>query len=225
MNGAHDLGGMQGFGAVEPDAASRGDGPAPIFKAEWERRIFGLTLAMGATGAWNLDMSRYARENQPPAAYLEKSYFQVWLHGLETLLVQAGLCSRTEIERGRAEGPAAVVPRVLKAADVAAALAKGGPVQRASERSPAFEIGDTVVAKVMAPAGHTRLPRYVRGRPGRVVLHHGAHVFPDAHAKGGGEAPEHLYTVAFDAADIWGPEACPGSVRVDCFEPYLEPAV
>lgn len=224
MNGAHDLGGMQGFGPVEPDATSR-DGTAPIFKSEWERRVFGLTLAMGATGAWNLDMSRYARENQPPAAYLGKSYFQVWLHGLETLLVQSGLCSRREIERGRAERPAAAVPRVLQAAEVAATLARGGPVQRASERPPAFAIGDAVVAKVMAPSGHTRLPRYVRGRPGKIVLLHGAHVFPDTHAKGGGEAPEHLYTVAFDAVDIWGPEACPGSLRVDCFEPYLEPAV
>ncbi|WP_119168768.1 nitrile hydratase subunit beta [Algihabitans albus] len=223
MNGAHDLGGMQGFGPVEPDETSRG-GSAALFKADWERRVFGLTLAVGATGRWNIDMSRYARENQAPGAYLAKSYYQIWLQGLETLLVQSGLCSREEIEQGRSLAPPAEPPRVLKAAQVAATLAKGGPSARAATRPPAFVLGDRVVAKVMAPAGHTRLPRYLRGRPGQILLHHGAHVFPDTNACGGGEQPEHLYSVAFDAKDIWGEQAYPGSIRVDCFEPYLDPA-
>ncbi len=223
MNGAHDLGGVQGFGPVAPEETA-GGGRAPLFKQAWERRVFGLTLAMGASGRWNLDMSRHARENQAPGDYLAKSYYEIWLHGLETLLVETGLCSRAEIESGRALAPAAGPVRVLRSEQVRGVLAKGGPSARPSARRPRFALGARVVAKVMAPAGHTRLPRYVRGRPGRVVLHHGAHVFPDAHAHGRGEAPEHLYTVAFAAADLWGAEAQGGEVRVDCWEPYLEAA-
>jgi nitrile hydratase len=221
MNGAHDMGGTQGFGAVTPEPSAPGE-IGRLFKQPWERRLFGLTLAMGATGSWNIDMSRHARENQPPAAYLEQSYYQVWLHGLETLLLDAGLVTRAELDSGRAETPASPVARVLKAEAVPVVLAKGAPTARDTNRAPVFAVGDRVVAKVMAPAGHTRLPRYVRGRPGRVVLHHGAHVFPDAHAHGGGEAPQHLYTVSFDARDLWGEEAFAGSVRVDCWESYLE---
>lgn len=223
MNGAHDMGGMHGFGPVEPDETSRG-GCAPTFKTAWERRVFGLTLAMGATGAWNLDMSRRARESQAPQAYLAKSYFQIWLHGLETLLVERGLATRAEIESGKAETPPGSVPRVLAAEQVRAALAKGAPTERRIDRAPAFAVGQRVVARPMAPTGHTRLPRYVRGRPGTVAMHHGAHVLPDAHAHDGGEAPEHLYTVAFDARDVWGADAYAGSVRVDCWESYLTAA-
>jgi nitrile hydratase len=223
MNGAHDMGGTHGFGAVQPDETSRG-GCAPLFETEWERRVFGLTLAMGATGAWNIDASRHARENQAPADYLAKSYFQVWLHGLERLMLDAGLVTRSELESGRAEAPAKPLPRVLTAEAVGPTLARGGPSARETNRAPAFALGDRVVAKVMAPAGHTRLPRYVRGRPGRIVLLHGAHVFPDSNGHFRGEDPQHLYTVAFDARDIWGQEAFGGEVRVDCWEPYLERA-
>jgi nitrile hydratase subunit beta len=97
MNGAHDLGGMHGFGPIEPEANE------PPFHHEWERRAFAITLAAGALGEWNLDMSRYAREQLPPAEYLSSSYYEHWLYGLERLLVERGLLTRAEIEARVAE--------------------------------------------------------------------------------------------------------------------------
>ncbi len=91
MNGAHDMGGMDGFGPVEPEADE------PVFHAEWERRAFALTVAMGFYRLWNIDTSRYARENREPLGYLEDSYYERWLHGLETLLEDNGLVTREEI--------------------------------------------------------------------------------------------------------------------------------
>ena len=97
MNGAHDLGGMHGFGPVDPEPDE------PVFHAPWERRAFALTLAMGAYGAWNIDMSRHARERMEPGAYLTTSYYEHWLHGLERLLIEKGLLTREEIDARVAE--------------------------------------------------------------------------------------------------------------------------
>jgi len=92
VNGVHDMGGMHGFGPVVAEAHE------PVFHAEWERRAFALTLAAGFLGEWNIDMSRFAREQMPPAAYLASSYYEHWLWGLEHLLVERGLLTREEIE-------------------------------------------------------------------------------------------------------------------------------
>jgi nitrile hydratase len=97
MNGMHDLGGMDGFGAVD-----RIPGEA-VFQHEWERRAFALTLAMGARAQWNLDMSRYAREQMSPSHYLLSSYYEHWLHGLEHLMIERGLVSAAEISAREAE--------------------------------------------------------------------------------------------------------------------------
>ncbi len=97
MNGAHDLGGMHGFGPIDPEPDE------PVFHAQWERRAFALTLAMGAYGAWNIDMSRHARERMEPGAYLATSYYEHWLHGLELLLIEKGLLTRQEIDARMAE--------------------------------------------------------------------------------------------------------------------------
>ncbi len=97
MNGAHDMGGMHGMGPIEREENE------PVFHAEWERRAFAITLAMGAQGLWNLDMSRFARENAEPAEYLEATYYEHWLHGLEVLLVENGLLTREEIAAREAE--------------------------------------------------------------------------------------------------------------------------
>jgi nitrile hydratase len=220
MFGAQDMGGMHGFGPVKPEAE---DGPK--FKAEWEKRAMALTIAMGATGAWTLDMARHARESLAPAEYLTVGYYGTWLHGVERLLEQLGLATAAEIESGQAEGSPAPVPQVLKAADVAAVLARGGPTARPVATEPAFAIGDRVRARRMSPRGHCRLPRYVQGTTGTVALHHGGHVLPDASAHGRGEAPEHLYTVRFEGRDLWGEETEPGlHVSVDAWESYLERA-
>jgi hypothetical protein len=308
MNGAHDLGGMHGFGPVviEPDE--------PVFHAEWERRVFALTLAMGAWRRWNLDMSRHAREQMPPAEYLATSYYEHWLHGLELLLERHGFLSRAELDRrsraeldrpgreepGRAHevdrgaggepdpraaeparpargdaGPSAAAterhgaggtdPRGGEAdrqgrgethragqagrrprGETAAAAAPAGPgpqpgalrpegvprllQNRRAARlddpvAPKFKPGDRVVARNVHPVGHTRLPRYVRGRLGVVDRDHGVFIFPDTHAAGLGRKPQHVYSVRFAARELWGPEApARDAVYVDLWDDYLEAA-
>lgn len=219
MNGAHDLGGMHGFGAIAPDPDE------PLFHAPWERRCFALTLAAGFTGQWNIDASRFAREQMPPAEYLATGYYEHWLYGLERLLVERGMAIPREIASGEAELAPKPEARVLKAADVAKALAKGGPSEREPPAEPRFGVGDRVRTRNINPASHTRLPRYARGKVGTIHLAHGAHVFPDSNALFAGEAPKHLYNVRFDGADLWGPDAEAGTgTFIDLWEPYLEPA-
>jgi nitrile hydratase subunit beta len=220
VNGAQDMGGAHGFGPVRSEGAAE-----PVFHHEWERRAFALTLAMGATGQWNLDESRHARETLPPPSYLTKTYYEIWLAGLERLMRARGLVSEDEIDAGRPLEPPRPLRRRLEGDQVRAAMARGGPTNREPAHPARFEAGDRVRARNMHPPGHTRLPRYVRGRVGTVVLVHGAHVFPDAHAHGAGEDPQWLYTVRFDARELWGPDGDPdAAVSVDAFEPYLEPA-
>jgi len=216
VNGAHDLGGMQGFGPVtqEPNEAR--------FHDDWERRVLAVTLAMGATGTWNLDMTRAARESLPPQRYLSCTYYRIWLEGLLKLLVKTGLATPEETDSGRMLAPAAPEVRTLMADQVAAALAKGSPTLRKATVPAQFEVGDAVRTRQMNPPTHTRLPRYCRGRHGTIVAVHGAHVFPDTHATGQGEQPRWLYTVRFDATELWGADTTASAVCVDCWEPYLE---
>lgn len=219
MNGPHDLGGAHGFGAVAPEPDEK------LFHAAWERRAFALVLAMGATGAWNLDMSRRARERIPPADYLGSTYYKIWLKGLERLLVERGLATPEEIAAGRAIEAPASLPRKPTPDSVPAGLARGAPTAREPQAPALFAVGDRVRARVMHPPGHTRLPRYLRGRQGRVERVHGVHVFPDSNAHGRGEDPRWLYGVAFEADELWGPQGRPGdSISVDLWEPYLERA-
>jgi nitrile hydratase beta subunit len=220
MNGAHDMGGVHGFGAVLPEPDE------PVFHANWERRVLALTLAMGATGEWTLDTARSARENRPPADYLSRSYYQIWLAGLEQLLVERGLVAPGELAAGRSLWPAKAVKRTLAARDTTGLLMRGGPTNREAPGPARFTVGDQVRAKKMHPVTHTRLPRYVRGHTGTIIRAHGCHVFPDSNAHGHGEDPQWLYTVSFPGRELWGAEADPTvTVSVDAFEPYLEPAL
>ena len=217
MNGAQDMGGVDGFGPVKPEADE------PAFHAQWERRAFALTLAMATPGGWNIDMSRFARENRSPADYLSKSYYQIWLAGLEQLMQERDLVSRDEIESGRVLHPPRPDVRVLSPENVAAVLRKGGPTEREAAGQPLFAIGDPVRARNIHPQGHTRLPRYVRGHVGVVERLHGSHVFPDSNAHGKGENPQWLYTVRFTGRELWGDRADAGTaVSVDAWESYLE---
>ena len=216
MNGAQELGGMQGFGPVCPEPNE------PCFHTQWERRVCALTLAMGATGQWNLDMTRGARESLPPAQYLASRYYQIWFEALIKLLIGAGLATAQEIREGVARAPAAISMRALTADQMIAALVKGDSTARKLTQSARFKIGDTVRTRQMNPLGHTRLPRYCRGKIGAINLIHGVHVFPDTHAAGLGEQPQWLYSVRFDAKELWGPDTTAASVSADCWEPYLE---
>lgn len=215
MNGPHDMGGMMNFGPVRPEADE------PLFHAAWERNALALTLAMGATGQWNIDAARSARESLPPAVYLSSSYYEIWIRGLEQLMLERGLLSHSDLAAGRAVDPPKPLARVLKAADVSTVLAKGSPTERTGDDRPMFVVGQKVRAKQMNPLGHTRLPRYVRGKEGVVIAEHGLHVFADVHARGDGEAPQFLYTVSFDAHDLWGADTTADCVCVDCWESYL----
>jgi len=214
-----DLGGAQGFGrVVEPG----NEGVEPVFHEPWEATALALTLAMGSTGEWNIDMSRSAREQLPD--YIALSYYEKWLGGLLRLLEERNLVSEEELAAGHASGTSRPVKRVLRAADVAAALAKGSSAERQRDGAPRFAVGDRVRTTSAIANHHTRLPGYARGKVGRIAALHGAHVFPDSNARGLGEAPQWLYTVEFDATTLWPDAVGPHVVSVDAWESYLEAA-
>ena len=215
-----DLGGQAGHGAVLPEPEGE------LFHADWEPRVLALTLAMGATGSWNIDASRSARETLPDYAQLD--YYRIWLAALEKLMSQRGQLFGDEIAAGRMLHDPASVLRTLQAANVATALAKGTPTERDATTSARFSVGQWVRTRAEAVDHHTRLPGYVRGKRGRIERVLGAHVFADHHAQGLGEAPQWLYTVVFEAAELWGdqrqqPAQASGGadVSVDAWESYL----
>jgi nitrile hydratase len=217
MDGAHDMGGAKGFGPVVPEPNE------PVFHGDWERRAFALTVAMARPGGWNIDMSRFARENRPPEDYLSKSYFQIWLAGLETLMIERGLVTREEIEAGKVLSPPKPGVKPIAPNEVTPAIRRGGPTEREAKRPAMFTVGETVRMKDIHPVTHTRLPQYVRGHLGTIELNHGCHVFPDTNSLGKGEDPQWLYTVRFDGLELWGKDADPTlSVSVDAWESYLE---
>jgi len=213
-----DLGGQPVALAVQPEP--EGD----PFHAPWEARVHALTIAMGATGLWNIDMSRAVRETLPDYGRLK--YYEIWYRGLVSLLQQHGLVSTTELASGRSLDAPRVLGGVLAAARVWPMLRGGSPTLRASGRPARFQVGDRVRTTPASPTGHTRLPAYARGREGCVESVRGAHVFADANATGHGEQPEWLYTVVFTAEELWGTaNAQPGqTVSIDAWEPYLESA-
>lgn len=218
MNGVHDMGGMDGFGAVAPEPNE------PVFHAAWEGRVMAMMRAMGAAGAWNIDMSRASRENLRPDVYLSSSYYRKWELGMEQMLIDKGLVSEEEIAAGHASAPGTPLPRKLTPETVGRVLTRGS-FARPAQAPARFKAGDRVRAKNIHPATHTRLPRYVRGHVGVIERHHGTHVFPDSAVLGAGDDPQWLYTVRFDSRELWGSDADPTvAVSIDAFQPYLEPA-
>jgi nitrile hydratase len=221
MDGVHDMGGMHGFGPVPEDDAQ--------FHAEWERVVYGMDKIAKAEGLFNIDEKRHAIERMAPADYLGSTYFERWLDGLERLLVEKGHVTAAELEAARervaaAETPDAVVDERESDALVRAvreAFATDSDFEREGPE-PAFDAGDPVVVRNDHPAGHTRCPRYVRRAEGEIVTVQGPHVLPDASAHGE-ERAEPLYTVGFDAAELWGPDReADDTVHVDLWESYLE---
>jgi nitrile hydratase beta subunit len=209
------MGGMHGLGPIVPEPDEL------VFHADWERRVHALVIASPTRG--NIDAGRHQRELIPGPEYLRMSYYEKWFAALTQMLLQGGAITADELTSGAADpGTPKATPR-LAPEQVAPALSRSGSYQREPAAAPAFKAGDTVRARNVSPLGHTRLPRYVRGRVGVVERCHGAHVFPDSHAHGGGEDPRPLYTVRFTARELWGPDALAGdSVSLDLWEPYLE---
>lgn len=211
-----DLGGQPGHGPVTPEAEGE------FWHEAFEPKAMALTLAMGATGAWNIDQSRSARETLP--GYAQLSYYRIWLAGIQRLMAERGLLGDDEVAAGRLLHPALPLPRTLLADAVPAVLARGSPTDRPAPGPARFAVGDLVRTRAGHVDHHSRLPGYAQGKRGTVAALHGAHVFPDTNAQGQGEQPQWLYTVVFDGATLWGADAQPGlQVSVDAWESYLQP--
>ena len=218
MNGVHDMGGMHGMGPVvaEPNE--------PVFHERWESRVFALRRAMGAWRKWNIDATRHSVELIPPAVYLELSYYARQFVAFIELMIQVGLITRAEVDSGLpASGTSKATP-ALTPDKARALIEKGVPTSRNVPVEPSFRVGQRVLARNINPVGHTRLPRYVRGKMGEIDRDHGVFVFPDTNAHFLGEKPQHVYSVRFRAREVWGEQASPNdSIYIDLWDDYLEP--
>jgi nitrile hydratase beta subunit len=216
MDGVHDLGGVQGFGPIEIDDDLR------PFKHDWEGRMWGINEAVAGDPGWTLDWWRHVREVIVPLDYLMRPYFDQWAQIYAALLINSGLATLEEVVQGKPRNAESVGASPMSADEVRAASGHTESFRRDTGAKPIFGVGQAVIVRSQAAAGHTRLPRYVRGRPGLVHVYRGIYVLPDAKALGREEA-EPLYTIAFQAGDLW-PEAAGRRDRVfvDLWESYLE---
>ncbi len=219
MNGVHDMGGQQCMGPVQYEKNE------PVFHASWEGRVYALNRAMRAWRKWNLDTDRHALEIMHPGEYLRMSYYERWLDRLEKQLVTYGFVTPDELQTGiRASGSIKVTPP-LTLATSARWLSRGIASSHEPAIRPAFKVGQRVRARNINPTGHTRLPRYARGRTGVVIRDHGVYLFPDTNAHFQGEKRQHVYSVRFAARELWGESASRrDSVHLDMWDDYLERA-
>ena len=219
MNGIHDMGGMHGMGPIERERNE------PVFHHPWEGRVFGLRRAMGAWRKWNIDVTRHEVELVAPVDYLRMSYYERQFAAFLVLLQKRGFVTSAEIEAGIPSPGSAVLTPALSREEAAQLVASGGPTSREVPVSANFRAGQRVRAINVNPLGHTREPRYVRGKLGTIDRDHGVFVFPDTNAHFLGEKPQHVYSVRFAARELWGNHAAPqDSVYVDLWDDYLEPA-
>jgi nitrile hydratase beta subunit len=221
MNGAHDLGGMDGFGPIKPEP----DDYKPPFGAEWEGRVLAMTRALGASGAWNIDVGRYGIERLPAHVYLAATYYEKWFLRNEKLAVELGYVTPDELAAGHASTPAKPMPRPALKPEDAEKTTVRSTYTRPEQAPPRFSVGDRVTTRNMHPKSHTRLPRFARGKTGTVERIQGCHVYPDSYVATGDEDPQWVYTVVFDGHDLWGNDGDPNlDVSIEAFEPYLEAA-
>jgi len=218
MNGVHDMGGDQDMGPIQYEKNE------PVFHAAWEGRVYAMYRAVAAWGRWSLDAFRHEQELVVPSEYLRMSYYERWLAALTALISKSGLATPAEIESGK---PAPGASRAAPPLTVAEAALT--PTRSSARRPVAvaarFAVGHQVRTRNINPVGHTRLPRYARGRSGTIDLDHGVFLFPDTSAHFLGEKPQHLYSVRFAARELWGEQAAAqDAVYIDLFEDYLEPA-
>ena len=217
MNGVHDMGGMDGFGRVEPEPDE------PVFHHPWEGRVFALRAALrpkDRVPGWG--SFRYDLERIPPADYLRMSYYERWFAISLDRLLRSGLVTPTELETGKPEPGSPVEP--LRPASPRRASAPGRLDVDVAAR---FRPGEGVRARNLHPPGHTRLPRYARGKTGVVARDNGVYALQDTDEAGQAldRPPQHVYTVRFAARDLWGERASArDTVYVDLWEDHLEPA-
>ena len=218
MNGVHDLGGMHGMGPIVHEENE------PVFHARWEGRVFAINRALGGWQKWTVDAWRYHIESLPPADYLRMSYYERWLAANEHRVVHYGLVTREELVSGKAAPGAA---KATPAFTVGMASDDDRGIASANDPSvaPLFKVGERVRARNINPAGHTRLPRYARGKTGEIIRDHGVYSFPDTNAQGLGEKRQHVYSVRFTLRELWGEAAPPRDyVHIDMWDDYLEHA-
>jgi nitrile hydratase len=218
MNGVHDMGGMTCFGPIVREENE------PVFHAPWEKRVFALRLT--ARLAANIDEGRHSIERLDPVRYLSSSYYERWLASLESLTVEKGILTEEELATGTAKSVSSGTRPPLPPEAIPVVVQRGALANRQTGRlTPRFKPGDRVIARNLNPSGHTRLPRYVRGRRGIIDRVHGTFVYPDTNAHGGGEQPQPVYSVRFNATELWGPSAAArDSLYIDLWEDYLENA-
>jgi len=217
MNGVHDMGGMHGFGPVQPEQTE------PVFHHPWEGRVYAMRRALGRLGRWNIDSGRLSIEQIPPAEYLRMSYYERWFASVRYLAVARGLISSAELDSGKAEGAKGKPITVRQALDRVFDRRIASNVE--PEIKPKFKRGQKVRASNFNPPGHTRLPRYARGKLGKIDRDHGVYVFPDTNADYRGKKRQHVYSVRFEARELWGAQAGPKDcVYIDLWDDYLERA-
>jgi nitrile hydratase subunit beta len=223
MNGAHDMGGMHGFGPVVHEENE------PVFHEDWERTVFALNRAIRSQDIINIDESRHGIERMPPAEYLAASYYERWLSSLERNLVEKGVVTQQELDERTAllrEHPETPAPQRDDPSLIALLETppSGQLLYQREGAAPRFAAGDRVMTRNVHPTGHTRLPRYARGKRGTIHEVRGCYVFPDTNAHRQGEHPQPMYTVYFEGAELWGPSSEPRErVYIDLWETYLEP--
>ena len=219
MNGVHDMGGLQNMGPVVYEKNE------PVFHAPWEGRIYALTRAIRALRKWNQDTDRHGLELISPADYLRMSYYERWAYRLEVQLVKYALVSKAEIESRMADPGS---PKAIPALSLATAdrwLNRGIASAHDPKVRASFKVRQQVRTRNINPTGHTRLPRYARGKIGVIVRDHGVYLFPDTNAHFQGERRQHVYSVRFAARELWGEHASPqDSVHLDLWDDYLERA-
>lgn len=228
MNGIHDMGGMHGFGQVQIEANE------PVFHEPWEGRVMGLISQvrhrLAAQQPSRRMIGRPVMENMEPAAYLNASYYERFLFMLERNAIMNGLVTEAELRERidyYRERPEAPMPRhddpQAAQRQRAALRVQGQPASTGAP--PRFGVGDHVRARNFNPIGHTRLPRYVRGKHGVIVRVNGWYAIQDADASALGPNPQAVYTARFDAREVWGPDADSNlGVYLELWEGYLEPA-
>jgi nitrile hydratase len=206
VDGIHDLGGMDGFGPVLVEADE------PVFHSPWEKRALGVTMASFVMGLNSGGQFRHSIERMDPGHYLNSRYYEHWITGVATRLVESGRVTPDELQQ-RAGGRFALSHPVR-----AGRTTETGP----DLTEPRFAVGDEVRVRDWHPAGHTRCPRYVRGKTGRVVRFDGCWSVPDLEAHSEDRRVEPTYSVRFAAADLWGDAQAGATVHVDLWESYLE---
>lgn len=218
MNGVHDMGGMHGMGPLHYEKNE------PVFHARWESRVYALNRALAEWHKWNLDAWRHDIELLAPADYLRMTYYEKWLAAMEKRVLKYGLVTVAELESGKpATGSAKVTPAFTVAK--AGVIDRGIPSSHDPTVAPLFQVGQRVRARNINPVGHTRLPRYARGKTGEVARDHGVFAFPDTNAQFRGEKRQHVYSVRFTARELWGADASPiDTVHLDMWDDYLERA-